>query len=513
MNRIVLYFALFFTVCSAHAQDDNRQNLGPNVNTEFDDLGPIITPDGKTLYYVIEGHPQNTKSSSYNDAEDIWFSELTPAGTWTKAKRLTKPFNQRRYNSIECISPDGNIAYIRGAYENGVYMSTGFSYVLKTTTGWSLPQKINIPDFDKLCKGDYTALWVCPDGRTLILSLSNSKSEKKRKLNDLYICFKTGPNQWSKPVYIKSINTKDYTESTPFVASDNKTLYFSSNRPGGLGDRDIWMTKRLDDTWLNWSEPVNLGETVNSDGWDAYYTLDAKGEYAYMVSDKKSFGKSDIIRIKLKESIRPNPVVLIKGKVIDSKTNQPVSATISYQSLSDKKEMGDATSDPATGEYTITLPYGSSYSINANGANYIPVYNNLDLTQAGEYKEMTQNLYLVPIEVGQTVRLNNIFFDSGKSDLRPESFPELDRLVTTLEKNPKMQIEISGHTDDVGADDVNLKLSSDRANAVKDYLLSKGIAQATVTAVGFGETKPVASNTTDDGKQLNRRVEFTIVKN
>ena len=200
-------------------------------------------------------------------------------------------------------------------------------------------------------------------------------------------------------------------------------------------------------------------------------------------------------------------------KIIDSKTNQPVSATISYQSLSDKKEMGDATSDPATGEYTITLPYGSSYSINANGANYIPVYNNLDLTQAGEYKEMTQNLYLVPIEVGQTVRLNNIFFDSGKSDLRPESFPELDRLVTTLEKNPKMQIEISGHTDDVGADDVNLKLSSDRANAVKDYLLSKGIAQATVTAVGFGETKPVASNTTDDGKQLNRRVEFTIVKN
>jgi OOP family OmpA-OmpF porin len=510
MRRFTILVFLCCLIFHAYAQDENRQNLGANVNTEFEDIGPVITPDGKTLYYVSAGHPQNTKINTYSDAEDIWYSEISSNGIWSKAKRLSKPFNQRRYNSIESISPDGNIVYIRGAFEKGTYIGQGFSYVLKISTGWSTPQKMNILDYDKLCKGNNSALWVCPDGKTLILAFSNSSKDNN---NDLYVCFKTGPNQWSKPKLIKPLNTKDFTETTPFVASDNTTIYFSSDRPGGIGDRDIWFAKRLDDTWENWSEPVNLGPSINSDGWDASYTVDAKGEYAYLVSDKNSFGKTDIIRIKLQEAIRPNPVVLLKGKIINSKNNQSVSATILYQSLSDTKERGEAISDTVTGEYTITLPYGASYSINANCPGYIPVSSNIDLSRTSEYKEISENLYLVPIEVGQTIRLNNIFFDSGKSDLRSESYPELDRLVTTLEKNPEMYIQISGHTDDVGADDVNLKLSSDRANAVKDYLIGKGIADSRVTAVGYGETKPLETNATEDGKQKNRRVEFTILKN
>jgi len=510
MNRLLLSVISFLAFFYASAQDTNRQNLGADINTEYDDLGPIISPDGRTLYYVIEGHPQNTKSSTYDDAEDIWYSEMDATGKWGKAKRLSFPFNQRRYNSIESVSADGNIVYIRGAYIDGVYQGTGFSYVIKTSTGWSQPQQMNIKNFAKMCKGDYTALWMCPDGKTLILAFSQVKDGR---INDLFVAKKIGPNSWAAPVYIKSLNTKNYAESTPFMASDNTTMYFSSNRPGGMGDRDVWMTKRLDETWLKWSTPVNLGPTINSDGWDAYYTLDAKGEYAYMVSDKDSYGESDIVRIKLKEDIRPNPVVLVRGKVINAKTNMPITANIGYQTLADGVEVGEATSDPVTGEYKIILPYGKAYSFSAIAPNYIPVSNNLDLSLVSSYKEVNQDLYLVPIEVGQVIRLNNIFFDLGQTTLKAESYPELDRVVKILQENPNMQIEMSGHTDDSGTEEVNNKLSADRAAAVKAYIVSKGIAESRIVSKGYGESKPVAPNDTDANKQNNRRVEFTILKN
>jgi OOP family OmpA-OmpF porin len=516
MKRYYLVFILSIVVQLVFAQDSIRQNLGPNINTEYDEIGPIITPDGKTLYYVIESHPSNTKSNYYNDAEDIWYSEKDASGKWGKAKRMSKPFNTRRYNSIECISTDGNIVYIRGAYEKGEYTGSGFSYSIKTTTGWSDPQEMNIQDFSKMSKGNYSSLWVCPDGKTLIISFSkyadNKKYTSRTKINDIYVCFKTGPNQWAAPVPIKSINTKNYTESTPFVASDNTTLYFSSDRPGGKGDRDIWMSKRLDDTWLKWSEPVNLDSNINTSGWDAYYTLDARGEFAYMVSDRSGYGQSDIVRIKLTASNRPNPVVLISGRVINAKTNQPVSARITYQSLKTGKEIGQAISDPVTGNYKMTLPYGNQYSFSAQGGNFIPVFNNLDLTTVAEYQEVKQDLYLVPVEIGQTVQLNNIFFDVSKSTLRQESYAELDRLYLILQNNPVMEIEIDGHTDNVGDPIINMQLSNDRANAVKDYLLKKGIAPGRIVTKGFGGTKPIVSNDTEELKKLNRRVEFTILK-
>ena len=517
MKQIFLFVILVLGVGYVNAQDSIRRNLGPNINTEFNDISAIISPDGKTLYYVIEGHPANTKAQFYSDTEDIWYSEQDANGSWTKSKRMSKPFNVRRYNSIQCISPDGNVVYIRGAYQNGEYTGTGFSYVIKTRTGWSDPQEMNIKDYRSMSKGNYSSLWMCPDGKTLILSFSKHSQgygeTEKDKINDLYVCFKTGPNQWSKPIFIKSINTKKYTESTPFMASDNTTLYFSSDRPGGKGDRDVWMTKRLDDSWTKWSVPVNLDEKINTSGWDGYYTMDARGEYAYMVSDKVGYGLSyDIVRIKLAKIDRPNPVVLISGKVINAKTNQPISARITYHSLLTGKEIGQAISDPVTGNYKITLPYGVQYSFNANSGNFIPVSNNIDLTTVAEYKEINQDLFLVPIEIGQTVQLNNIFFDMSKAILRSESYVELDKLFVVLQENPGMQIEIDGHTDNVGDAILNMQLSIDRANAVRDYLIKKGIVHTRIITKGFGGTKPVSSNDTEETKKLNRRVEFTILK-
>ena len=210
---------------------------------------------------------------------------------------------------------------------------------------------------------------------------------------------------------------------------------------------------------------------------------------------------------------RPDPVALISGKVIDQTTGKPIEARIVYQTLPDGAEAGEATSDPITGEYKIVLPYGQKYSMRAIAKDFIAEGDNVDLTQMKGFQEIKgKELKMVPIEVGRTVRLNNIFFDTGKSELRAESGPELDRLVTTLNESPKIVIEVRGHTDNTGSNEINAKLSQDRADAVREYFISKGIEPDRVGSKGFGESKPVSTNDTDEGRQQNRRVEFMIVK-
>jgi outer membrane protein OmpA-like peptidoglycan-associated protein len=272
------------------------------------------------------------------------------------------------------------------------------------------------------------------------------------------------------------------------------------------------MSRRLDDTWKKWSDPKNLGPAINTPAWEAYYSIDAAGQYAYMVSTEKSLGLEDIIRIPLEEEVQPDPVVLISGKVLDSKTGQGIAAEIVYEELGHEEVSGTARTNPVDGSFKIILPYGKRYSFSAKVDGYFPVSENIDLLQVDEYKEILKDLKLVPIEVGHTVRLNNIFFDFGKAGLRPESFPELNKVVKMMDENPEMEIEISGHTDNVGSDPFNLKLSDDRAQEVRKYLVSKNIDQTRITAKGYGKSKPLASNDTEEGQQQNRRVEFTILK-
>jgi outer membrane protein OmpA-like peptidoglycan-associated protein len=274
----------------------------------------------------------------------------------------------------------------------------------------------------------------------------------------------------------------------------------------------MYMTKRQDDSWQKWSEPQNLGPDFNTKDWDAYYTIPASGDYAYFVSNKNSIGALDIFRAKLPQSLKPEPVVLVSGKVYDSKTNKPLAADIHYEILPGGKEVGIARTNPADGSYKITLPAGSLYGFRAEVKGYIPIEENLDVKKIDDYKEIQRDLKMVPFEVGQTVRLNNIFFDFNKSVLHTESNAELDRLVQMLKQSKEVSVEIAGHTDNVGSDAANKKLSESRANAVKAYLVSKGVVASRLKVAGYGSTKPLATNDTEDGRQQNRRVEFTILK-
>jgi outer membrane protein OmpA-like peptidoglycan-associated protein len=351
------------------------------------------------------------------------------------------------------------------------------------------------------------------DGKTLLLYMSPDKGSF---INDIYVCFLETDGTWSEPKSLgKKINLEKQDEMTPYLAADGETLYFSSDRPGGLGDNDIWMTKRLDKTWQKWSDPINLGSPINTPEWDAFFTLDAGGEYAYLTNSENGYGESDIVKVKLLEKERPKPIVMVTGNVYNAKTKQPLSASLIYQTLPDGVEAGNGISNPIDGSFKIVLPYDKNYLIRATADKFFAQSENLNLDSLVKvgYKEIHKDLYLVPIEIGQVVRLNNVFFDFDKWSLRPESFVELDRVVKLLEENPAIEIEMSAHTDSYGSDDYNFKLSDNRARSVMEYILSKGIAPTRIISHGYGETVPVAPNDTPENRQLNRRVEFKILKN
>ncbi|HWZ21339.1 MAG TPA: OmpA family protein, partial [Cytophagaceae bacterium] len=330
---------------------------------------------------------------------------------------------------------------------------------------------------------------------------------------DLYVSFLKGDSTWTKPLNLgKNINTKG-TEAAPFLASDDRTLYFTSDGLNGYGGSDIYMSRRLDNTWTNWSVPENLGPIVNTAHDESYLTLTASGDKVYFTSQVRNENDVDMYMLTLPKILKPTPVMLLLGRVINSKTNEYIPGVkIFFEDLTTGVEIGIASSNVNSGNYQMILPSGNNYGYLAEKPGFISVNSNIDLTKMTEYKEYHKDLYLTPIEVGQSIVINNIFFDFDKYDLKKESFPELNRLVKILNSNTTMKIEISAYTDDMGTIKYNDNLSIKRAESVVNYLLSNsGIDKSRIVMKHYGESKPVASNATANGRQLNRRVEFKIL--
>lgn len=484
--------------------DAEPENLGPKVNSEYSDISPTISPDGKTLF--ITRYPPDNGGKN-----NIWVSYLQANGEWSLARNIGTPLNvPGSSTSVQSITPDGNTILLSNLYKyfDGSITGGGCSISSRQRGGWNFPKGQVIEKYENL--NQYVNYYLSNSGQYLLMAIEMKKGFGEK---DIYVSFRNpkDPNGWTKPLNVGNVINTKAGEFGPFLAADDKTLYFvSSGQAGGYGDADVWMSKRLDDTWTNWSKPVNLGEKINSTGFDAYFSIDASGEYAYFTSTKNSYGSSDIFRIKMPSAAKPDPVVLIYGKVIDQKTNQPIKAKISYEQLPSGKEVGTAVTSPEDMIYKIVLPFGENYGFMASADNYYSVTQNLDLSKLEAYQEMEVNLYLAPIQKDEAIRLNNIFFEFGKSVLKEESYPELNRLVKLLSDNPAITIEINGHTDDVGADTDNLKLSQERAAAVVAYLTSKKIGGNRLSSNGFGETNPLAENSIEEGRQLNRRVEFVV---
>jgi OOP family OmpA-OmpF porin len=491
------------------------EHLDQNVNSEYSELNPLLSPDGKTLYFSRSNHPGNV--GGVNDKEDIWYSELGADGKWSLAKNMGPQFNNEYPNFINAVNsatPDGKsvLLVLGNKYMANGKMLAGVSVSNNTGGSWTAPKALNIEDdYNYNEKADY---FLSNTRKSLLMSIEREDSHGGR---DLYVSFAKNDSTWTKPLNLGAVVNSAGEETGPFLASDDKTLYFSSNGFSGYGGYDIFMTRRLDDTWTNWSAPQNLGPDINSKLDDLFFNIPSTSEYAYY-SRGVTPENEDIFRVKMPMFLSPEPIVIVKGKLIDSKTGKPVGAKIIYEELPSGKEVGSTLSNPETGEYEIHLPGGKLYGFRAEAKDHISENKNLDLRNFKKDGVLSdQDVTLSPIEVAPIAEdtkivLNNIFFDYFKDALKIESFPELDRIVTLMNEKPTMQVEISGHADATGPEDGNLRLSHRRANSVANYLKGKGISQERIAVTFFGETKPVDTNDTPEGRAKNRRVEFKIIK-
>jgi outer membrane protein OmpA-like peptidoglycan-associated protein len=396
-------------------------------------------------------------------------------------------------------------------------------YVEKTENGWSqkihLPKPFNSKYFDG--DGSFTS-----DGKAFIfvserpIGIGNYH-EKKEMFHgdiqgnlDIWVCLKT-ENGWSEPINLGSSINTPYAERSPFLHPDGKTLYFSSDGHYGLGYYDVFKSVRLSDTsWTEWSEPVNLGKSINTSGTDYNYKITSFGDIAYFAKGSE-VNEYDIYSVTLSKKAKPELfVVTISGKVIDE-MGKPLQAHIKWENIENGENLGILESNPQNGEFFIVLPVGKNYSYYAEKTGYYPITKNIDLKAITENRKINIDITLISqktIEEGKPVVLNNIFFDYNKYELKSESYSELNRIVELFKNNPFWLIQINGYTDSKGEDDYNLKLSKNRAQSVVDYIVSKGIEIFRITALGYGKASPIASNDTEEGREHNRRVEFSIIK-
>jgi outer membrane protein OmpA-like peptidoglycan-associated protein len=481
------------------------EHLSTSVNSPYEEMTPVITPNGKGIYFSRRYDPDNT--GGVGDLQDVYYSSFGKNG-WSVATNLGAPVNNSGPNAVFSVSPDGNTLLLMNTYTpDGSQKGMGLSISHRTTKGWSVPEDVRMRSFYN--KSFYNEYFLSNDGKVILLAVNRDDTHGSR---DLYVSFAEGNGIWSAPKNLGNVINSQGTELSPFLAADGKTLYFSSNGHPGYGRNDIFMSRRLDDSWTSWSKPSNLGPPINSSGTDAYYSVPAAGDYAYYVSNDEGLGRNDIFKIALPTPVKPEPVVLVFGKVLNSKTNEPISTGITYHDFSSDQEVGVAQSDPRIGYYEIVLPISKVYSFFAEKRGFYSVQDRLDLSNIRDYQEIERNLYLTPIEAGQTVKMNNVLFYQSKAQLIPTSYPELDKLAQMMKENPVVKIQLEGHTDNVGDRFKNQKLSEERVDAVKQYLVNRGVEQERIKGIGYGGSKPVADNSRELTRRLNRRVEFKILE-
>ena len=481
-----------------------KENLGKSVNSEYREIAPVISPDGKTLYYTRWKHPDNLGKDKN---QDIWYSELQGDKKWGTAVLFPAPINNNEHNAICAISPDGKTILLNNVYLKDGSMAKGVSMSTKTSKGWDFPKALNIKNFKN--KSDYAEYSFSPNGRVLILTGQFKETQGGK---DVYLSFLQADNTWSEPQDAGSVINTAEDESTPFIAADGKTLYYSTRGLSGFGSNDIFMSRRLDDTWLKWSEPENLGPIINTPEWDGYFSISALGDYAFFSSQENAIGEEDIFKFKVPDSIKPDAVVQVTGGVYNFSDKKPISANINVQSMTDSDTVC-VMYDPQTGDYKLMLPAKKNYTISASKKGFISVSEPLDFTKETNFKEIKKNIYLYPIEPGQRITLNSVFFEQSKYEILPSSFPELDRIVSLMKENPTMEIMLEGHTDNQGDWNANLLLSKQRVDEVKKYLASKKVNMNRIQTQGYGSTRPISSNNSEEKRKLNRRVEFMIIKN
>jgi outer membrane protein OmpA-like peptidoglycan-associated protein len=479
-----------------------RENLGKGVNSRHQEFAPVISSDGKTLFYTRNYLTMFGKEKD----QDVWFSVQDSKGNWVKSKNIGYPINNNDKNAVFAVSADGREILLMNKYNKDGKLSPGISHSYRTRSGWAYPEEIKIDNYYNQSPNAEFA--ISPDGLVMVMSIQRKNTAGKR---DLYVSFKKDNNTWSEPINMgRQINTTEH-EVTPFIAADNKTVYFSTRGFPGYGDNDIFKTQRLDDTWQYWSEPENLGSAINTPNWDGYFTLPASGEYAYICSINSS-KKEDIYKLELPKTAKPEPVAIISGNILSTTDKKPVESVLTMTPQNEKLKPEIKNYDPATGSFSFVVPLKEVYDFVPYAKGYLAINESVDLSKEISYREIKKDFYLMPLEVGNKGVLNSFTFEQGESKLQAPALKDLDRIAQAMNDFPTLEILFEGHTDNQGDFQLNLKLSEERVVEVKNYLITKGIVPDRITTKGWGQTRPIASNATEERRKLNRRVEFTITK-
>jgi len=479
------------------------EKLSDNINSKYKDLKPLVSPDDKTLFLSRVQDPKNT--GGHKDLEDIWVSQRGPNGEWELAKNIGAPLNNDGPNFICSAVPfnDGFVLLLGNQYKKKK-MIEGLSMVYKLDTSYSEIKPILIENQENY--SPYANYQLSHNRDIILMSVQRRNTFGNR---DIYVTFLKTDGTWTTPKNLgEIINTAD-EESTPYLGTDGRTLYFSSKGHLGFGGSDIFMSRRLDDTWTNWSEPENLGPLVNTENDEIFFHIAYNNRYAYYTQGNGV--DADIYRFALPTFHLPLPVIKINGEVVNKNNGEPIEgAEITVKNLSDNTIESFQTSD-SVGKVNMSIPSGYRYEISATAKGFVNVERNLlDFRDLYENDTINYKIEMTPIEIGERIALNNIYFDFDKASLRPESMSQLEKVYSFLEENKKVKIELDGHTCSIGLEDYNQKLSEARAQSVKDFLIEKGIKNKRLTSFGYGESNPIESNETTTGRELNRRVEFVI---
>lgn len=483
-------------------------NLTKTINSAFPDFAPVISADGQTLVFTSR-RPFTEKEiqKGKQGLENVYISYYdAKKKKWADAKPLPGSINEPgRYNSAIALSNDGQrlLLYRDDATGNGDIYESHLE-----GENWTVPVKFPEPINSKEHESSAS---FSPDGNSLYV-VSNRKGGYGGR--DIWVCRKEN-NKWGPAENLgKNINTKEDEEGV-FLHPDGKTIFFSSKGHNGNGGYDIYRSVLENNQW---SEPVNMSSLNTADD-DIYFVLAADGQTGFYSSSKAGgLGDKDIYEVKFtplktaktKQETGPQ-LTLLKGVISDETTGALLESTIEIIDNEKNKVINTILSNNATGRYMISLPSGINYGIVVKAKGYLFHSENVNIPYSAGYQEVIKDVKLKKIEVGKTIVLNNIFYDFDKATLRSESMAELERLTALLNDNATLKIEIASHTDNKGTDEYNQKLSQLRAQSVVDYLIEKGVDKQRLVAKGYGETAPVASNETDEGRQQNRRTEFRIL--
>jgi len=470
------------------------QNMGDSINSTALEYFPSLTIDGSKMIFTRR----------VNNDEDFYESNFI-AGKWSTAKPIGGKVNTNFNEGAQNISQDGQLLVFTGCnYPEGAG-SCDLYFSVRTNNGWSEPQNLG-----PMVNTDFweSSPSLSPDKRDLYFASGQAGGFGGR---DIWVTHRLPTGKWSRPENLgEAVNTSG-DESCPFMHADNETLYFNSNGHTGYGMTDLFFSKKVNDS--SWVVAENLGYPINTIDDQGSLIVAADGRTAYYASDGgNSRGGLDLYTFQLREDMRPLRTLWVKGKVFDKKTGAGLPSAVELTDLKSRNVKSRIQTDE-DGNYLVTLPVGKDYAFNVNRKGYLFYSDNFSLSGNSNDSVFTVNIPLQPIETGARIVLKNIFFETKKFDLKPESTGELDRLVMLLNDNPKLKLQIEGHTDNVGQPKDNLLLSDNRAKSVVGYLLNKGIAPQRLTYKGFGETKPVADNSTEGGRALNRRTELSVISN